>query len=139
MGVHPAAAVPTTAAADVADGNVARGKVGSSGDVLGVRPYRHGDSLGRLLREAIGTDRPPTFGGCYLVVGSVRDSNEAKFARDFFKKVEGSQAAVAWTDDAYAADATYRRIALAGHVALAVLAVAVIALAVFVFITKPFK
>jgi hypothetical protein len=72
------------------------------------------------------------------VVGSVKDPNEAKFARDFFKKVEDSQAAVAWTADAYAADAGYRRWTLAGYTGVAVIVLAVVALAVYVFTTKKF-
>lgn len=100
---------------------------------------RRGPPFGRLLTQAIMGDRPPTFGGCYLVVGSVRDPNEAKFARDFFKKVEGAQAAVAWTDDAYAADASYRRWTLTGYVTLGAIVVGVIGLAVYVFGTKSFK
>lgn len=102
---------------------------------------RRGPALGKLLSQAIaGGDQAPTFGGCYLVVGSVRDPNEAKFARDFFKKVEGSQAAVAWTADAYAADAAYRRFTMMGYAGLGVMALVVVALAVYVFaVAKPFK
>ena len=101
---------------------------------------RRGPALGKLLSQAVaGGEESPTFGGCYLVVGSVRDPNEARFARDFFKKVEGSQAAVAWTDAAYAADAGYRRWTLAGYAALVVVLLSVAALAVFVFSTKSFK
>lgn len=101
---------------------------------------RRGPALGRLLSQAVaGGEQAPTFGGCYLVVGSVRDPNEAKFARDFFKKVEGSQAAVAWTDDAYATDAGYRRWTMMGYAGLGVMAVLVLALAVGVFaFKKPF-
>ncbi len=100
---------------------------------------RRGPALGKLLSQAVaGGEQAPTFGGCYLVVGSVRDPNEAKFARDFFKKVEGSQAAVAWTPDAYAADAGYRRWTLAGYVALVAVLVGVAGLAAFVFTTKKF-
>lgn len=101
---------------------------------------RRGPVLGKLLSQAVaGGEQSPTFGGCYLVVGSVKDPNEARFARDFFKKVEGSQAAVAWTDDAYAADAGYRRWTLAGYAALAVVLLGVAGLAVFVFSTKSFR
>ncbi len=100
---------------------------------------RRGPALGKLLSQAVaGGEQAPTFGGCYLVVGSVRDPNEAMFARDFFKKVEGSQAAVAWTPDAYAADAGYRRWTLAGYVALVAVFVGVAGLAAFVFTTKKF-
>jgi uncharacterized protein (DUF58 family) len=45
---YPVGPVPNTAGADVADGNVTRSKVGSTGDVLGVRPYRRGDSPRRI-------------------------------------------------------------------------------------------
>jgi uncharacterized protein (DUF58 family) len=45
---YPVGPVPTTAGADVAEGNVTRSKVGSTGDVLGVRPYRRGDSPRRV-------------------------------------------------------------------------------------------
>lgn len=44
----PVGPVPTTDGADVVEGNVTRNKVGSSGDVLGVRPYRRGDSPRRI-------------------------------------------------------------------------------------------
>jgi hypothetical protein len=101
---------------------------------------RRGLALGRLLSQAVaGGKRTPTFGGCYLVVGSVKDPNEAHFARDFFKKVESCQAAVAWTDDAYATDATYRRWQVGGYVAAAGIVLAVLALAAFVFSTKSFR
>ncbi len=45
---YPVGPVPTTASAEGADGNVARSKVGSTGDVVGVRPYRRGDSPRRI-------------------------------------------------------------------------------------------
>lgn len=44
----PVGPVPTSAGADVVEGNVTRNKVGSTGDVLGVRPYRRGDSPRRV-------------------------------------------------------------------------------------------
>jgi uncharacterized protein (DUF58 family) len=44
----PVGPVPTSDGADVAEGNVTRSKVGSTGDVLGVRPYRRGDSPRRV-------------------------------------------------------------------------------------------
>jgi uncharacterized protein (DUF58 family) len=40
--------VPTSDGADVVEGNVTRNKIGTSGDVLGVRPYRRGDSPRRI-------------------------------------------------------------------------------------------
>lgn len=44
----PVGPVPTTDGTTVIEGNVARNKVGSTGDVLGVRPYRRGDSPRRI-------------------------------------------------------------------------------------------
>jgi uncharacterized protein (DUF58 family) len=44
----PVGPVPTSDGADVVEGNVTRNKVGSTGDVLGVRPYRRGDSPRRI-------------------------------------------------------------------------------------------
>lgn len=44
----PVGPVPSSDGADVAEGNVTRNKVGSTGDVLGVRPYRRGDSPRRI-------------------------------------------------------------------------------------------
>jgi uncharacterized protein (DUF58 family) len=44
----PVGPVPSAAGADVVEGNVTRNKVGSTGDVLGVRPYRRGDSPRRV-------------------------------------------------------------------------------------------
>jgi uncharacterized protein (DUF58 family) len=45
---YPVGPVPSAAGAEVAEGNVTRSKVGSTGDVLGVRPYRRGDSPRRI-------------------------------------------------------------------------------------------
>lgn len=45
---YPVGPVPSAGGADTADGNVTRGKVGSTGDVVGVRPYRRGDSPRRV-------------------------------------------------------------------------------------------
>jgi len=44
----PVGPVPASDGADVVEGNVTRNKVGSTGDVLGVRPYRRGDSPRRI-------------------------------------------------------------------------------------------
>lgn len=45
---YPVGPVPTTDGEDVVEGNVTRSKVGTTGDVLGVRPYRRGDSPRRI-------------------------------------------------------------------------------------------
>ena len=44
----PVGPVPSSAGADVVEGNVIRNRVGSTGDVMGVRPYRRGDSPRRI-------------------------------------------------------------------------------------------
>jgi uncharacterized protein (DUF58 family) len=44
----PVGPIPTCDGEDVVEGNVTRSKVGSTGDVLGVRPYRRGDSPRRI-------------------------------------------------------------------------------------------
>jgi hypothetical protein len=95
---------------------------------------RRGPHLARLVSRAVQPDgeRVPVFGGTYLTVVLDGDRNEAKFAREFFKKVESSQGYVAWTDEAFAEDASYRRMTLLGHLALAGILAAVAALGVYV-------
>ncbi|MCL6504278.1 MAG: DUF58 domain-containing protein [Pirellulales bacterium] len=44
----PVGPVPVSDGDEMVEGNVARNKVGSAGDVLGVRPYRRGDSPRRI-------------------------------------------------------------------------------------------
>jgi uncharacterized protein (DUF58 family) len=44
----PVGPVPPTGGEQLAEGSVSRNKVGSNGDVLGVRPYRRGDSPRRI-------------------------------------------------------------------------------------------
>jgi uncharacterized protein (DUF58 family) len=44
----PVGPVPPLSGAEQVEGNVSRNKVGSNGDVLGVRPYRRGDSPRRI-------------------------------------------------------------------------------------------
>lgn len=97
---------------------------------------RRGPHLGRLLSRAVaGPVRVPTFGGVYLTVVPPH-GGDALFAKEFFRKVESAQAYVAWTADAYAADAGYRRAALLGHVALAAVLLSVVALGVYAFAIK---
>ena len=45
---YPVGPPPTFGGEEQPDGNVSRNKVGTSGDVLGVRPYRRGDSPRRI-------------------------------------------------------------------------------------------
>ena len=95
---------------------------------------RRGPHLARLVSRAVQPEggRVPVFGGTYLSVVLDADPNEAKFAREFFKKVETSQGYVAWTDEAFAEDASYRRMTTLGHIALAALLAGVVALAAYV-------
>lgn len=100
---------------------------------------RHrGPNLARLVSRAVMVygDQTPVFAGCYLVVFPHANREEAKFAREFFKKVETSQGAVAWTDEALVEDAGYRSKTVTGHITLALLALAVVAFAVFVAFNK---
>ena len=46
--VFPAGPVPSVISERLVEGQVSRGKVGSHGDVMGVRPYRRGDSPRRI-------------------------------------------------------------------------------------------
>jgi uncharacterized protein (DUF58 family) len=46
--VFPVGPVPSVVSERVVEGQVSRGKVGSHGDVMGVRPYRRGDSPRRI-------------------------------------------------------------------------------------------
>ncbi len=94
---------------------------------------RRAPRLARLVSRAVaGGDDVPVFGGCYLAVTTTADPNDAKFAKEFFKKVEASQAAVAWTDEAYADDASYRSMTRAGYVVLGLILLGVMALAAYV-------
>ena len=86
--------------------------------------------LARLVSRAMTPgDRMPVFGGCYLSVILKSAPDHAKFARDFFKKVQDSQGFVAWTDEALARDAGYRSRTMQGYLLLAVVLLGVAALA----------
>ena len=45
---YPVGPIPPASSEHLVEGNVSRSKVGSNGDVLGVRPYRRGDSPRRI-------------------------------------------------------------------------------------------
>lgn len=90
---------------------------------------RRAPRLARLVSRAVADgETSPVFGGCYLAVAG---GDDVKFAKEFFKKVEHSQAAVAWTDDAYAEDANYRSSARLGYAVLGLLILGVVALAAY--------
>jgi hypothetical protein len=76
-------------------------------------------------------DSVPSFGGCYLAVTLPAEPNDVKFAREFFRKVESSQGYVAWTEEAYANDASYRSATRLGYTFLAFLFLSVLGLAAY--------
>lgn len=101
---------------------------------------RRGAHLARLLsRAVVPGDRAPTFGGCYLSVVSQASPDEAKFAKEFFRKVESTQGYVAWTDEAFAEDAGYRSTTKLGYLALMAILIAVLGFAGYVAATKWMK
>lgn len=95
---------------------------------------RRAPRLGRLVSRSVAVrdERLPVFGGCYLAVTLYGDPNDAKFAREFFRKVESAQGAVAWTEAAYDEDAGYRTATRTGYVVLALITLGVVALAGYV-------
>ena len=94
---------------------------------------RRGAHLGRLVSRAVGdAAQVPVYGGAYLSVVLPSNPHEAAFAKEFFRKVEASQGYVAWTPDAYAAEASYRRMALIGNLFALLLVLAVLALGGYV-------
>jgi hypothetical protein len=91
------------------------------------RAFRLANLMSRAI--AFSDDRVPSFGGCYLAVTLPADPNDVKFAKEFFRKVESSQGYVAWTDEAYADDASYRSATRMGYAFLTFLFLGVLALA----------
>src|SRR5262249_13989493 len=101
---------------------------------------RRGANLARLLsRAVVPGERVPTFGGCYLSVVSHINPDEAKFAKEFFRKVESTQGYVAWTDEAFAEDSSYRNTTRMGYLALMLILLAVLGFAGYVAYTKWLK
>ena len=94
---------------------------------------RRAPRLARLVSRAVASDHNiPEFGGCYLAVALPGDNTDVKFAREFFKKVESSQGFVAWTEEAYAEDTSYRSMTRLGYLALGLITLGVLALAGYV-------
>jgi hypothetical protein len=88
---------------------------------------RRGPHLARLLsRAAAAGDRVPLFGGCYLTVLPQTGSGGALFAKEFFRKVESTQGYIAWTDEAFDTDDSYRSATKLGYTALTVLLTAML-------------
>jgi hypothetical protein len=98
---------------------------------------RRGPHLARLVSRAVARgDQTPEFGGCYLSVVAQADPHEARFTREFFRKVESTQGYVAWTDAAFADDAGYRSMTRLGYAALGLVLTGVLAFAGYVVLTK---
>jgi hypothetical protein len=82
--------------------------------------------LAKMVARGVIVDleAPPLFGGCYLA--GADGGGERPFCPGFWKRLDETQGSVAWTGDAFAADARYRNRTQFGYIALAV-AVALIA------------
>jgi type VI protein secretion system component VasK len=102
---------------------------------------RRAPRLGRLMSRALAVrdDQLPVFGGSYLAVALYADPNDPKFAREFFRKVEAAQGAVAWTEAAYDEDANYRSATRTGYAVLTLIGLGVLALAGYVGYVQFYK
>ncbi len=92
--------------------------------------FERGPRLAELLARGVppvgGPDElatVPMFGGIYLAATG-RDSKQQAFVEGVFQRVIESQNAVSWSPEALAEDARRTRLAVAGYVAVAVLAAA---------------
>jgi len=87
--------------------------------------------LSRAISRAVilGDGAPPLFGGCYLAGNEV--GAERAFVPGFLKRLEETQGSVAWSSDAFDADASYRTRTQLGYAALMVAALVVIGLGVW--------
>ena len=92
--------------------------------------------LSRLVARAVvfGLEAPPLFGGCYLAGPDT--GSGAPFVPGFLKRLDEAQGFVAWTADAFAADASYSSRTKFGYTLLGLGAIAVAALAVWVFFLR---
>lgn len=92
--------------------------------------------LAKLVSKGVvvSLDAPPLFGGCYLA--GTDTGGERAFCPGFWKRLEETQGSVAWTGEAFAADARYRSLTQMGYVALGVAGIIVAALAVWLVFIK---
>src|SRR5262249_19534347 len=76
--------------------------------------------LAKLIAKAVvfRLDAPPLFGGCYIA--GMDTGGERAFCPGFWKRLDETQGSVAWTDEAFAADARFRSRTQMGYVALGV-------------------
>jgi hypothetical protein len=88
--------------------------------------------LSRLIARGvvIDLDAPPLFGGCYLA--GATEGAERPFCPGFWKRLDETQGSVAWTKEAFAADAQYRGRTQFGYAALAIAAAIVAGLGAYV-------
>lgn len=92
--------------------------------------------LATLIARGVVVDleAPPLFGGCYLSGGA--EAGERAFCPGFWKRLEETQGSVAWTTEAFAADARYRSRTQFGYIALGIAVALVGALGAYVAITR---
>ena len=92
--------------------------------------------LAKLISKGVvvSLDAPPLFGGCY--VAGTDTGGERAFCAGFWKRLEETQGSVAWTAEAFAADARYRSRTQMGYIALGAAAVIVAALGIWVAFFK---
>jgi hypothetical protein len=86
--------------------------------------------LARVLTRGLvgGWDGAPRFGGCYLGATGA-EAGEQAFVAGVFRRLTDGQNSVAWTPEARAEDARYRRLVSVGYSVLAGLGVLVLAVA----------
>ena len=87
--------------------------------------------VGRLATSGSKANQPVS-AACYLTANAPQVGPGPLFADEFFKKVLATQGFVAWTDAAFADDASYRRLTKAGYLFIVVIVFVVLALAAFV-------
>ena len=81
-------------------------------------------------------DRTPLFGGVYFTVVLPEKPTEARFAKEFFAKVHETRGSVAWTPQAYAEEASYRRAVKVGSFIALLVVTAIVGLAAYVVYAK---
>jgi hypothetical protein len=94
--------------------------------------------LGRLLARAFAADgdEPYLFGGCYLAGTGAESSHDQAFVGSVFQRLASYENHVSWTAQALQEEANYRRWVATGRTALGVLAVATLALIVYLIMSQ---
>jgi hypothetical protein len=92
--------------------------------------------LGGLLVQALASDgdEPYLFGGCYLAGTGAESAHDQAFVAGVFQRLASEENNVSWTPQALEEEASYRRWAAVGQMALGVLAVGTLALIAYMFL-----